>query len=460
MSEEKPISALQKNQEVTCRIDALGAEGEGICRGLGQVLFVPFALPGETVRVRVQKVTKSRAFGKVLELLSPSPQRVAPPCPHFGICGGCNLQHLDYQAQLANKTSQVANCMQRIGKLALDVPLTLGMEDPWRYRNKTALPVQEINGQPAAGYYAPRSHRLVPVAECLIANPLCDKATAAVIRWMRAQGVSAYQEEGNRGLVRHIITRVNARDEVMVTLAINGDTLPHAPMLIEGLKRAIPGFHSLHLTRQTAGDNVILGESHERLYGNTPFTDEACGLDFELSPLSFFQVNRQISQQLYRDALALAALNAGDRVIDLYSGAGAIALMAAGQCREAVGIEISPQAVENARANALINGVTNVVFHQGEAETLLPRMQAQGLPADVVFLDPPRKGAHPDVLHAVVHASPRRILYISCHPASQARDAAILAEQGYQVSHCQPYDMFCQTSQVENLLCFDKVEKE
>ncbi len=460
MAEEKPIDRLIKNQEVTCLIDALGTQGEGICRELGQVLFIPFALPGETVRARVQKVTKSLAFGKLLEVLSPSPQRVTAPCPHFGICGGCALQHLDYQAHLAHKTSQVASCMQRIGKLAVDVPLTRGMDIPWRYRNKTALPVQEINGQPEAGYYAPRSHRLVPVAQCLIAHPSCDQATAAVIAWMRAHDVPAFQEETNQGLVRHIITRVNVRDEAMITLAINGASLPHTPALIEVLKVALPGFHSLHLTRQTAGDNVILGEGHERLYGSTPFTDEACGLSFELSPLSFSQVNSLISQQLYQDALALAELKPGETVIDVYSGAGAIALMAAGRCREAIGIELSPQAVENAKANAVRNGIPNATFHQGEAEKLLPRMQAQGLSADVIFLDPPRKGAHQDVLEAVAAAGPRRILYISCHPASQARDAAVLCSLGYRISHCQPYDMFCQTAEVENLLCFDREKKE
>lgn len=452
--------SLKKNQEVICLIDALGAQGEGICHELGQVLFVPGALPGERARVRVQKAGPSLAYGKLLELLSESPERVKPPCPYFGRCGGCALQHMAYSAQLRYKTEQVASCMHRIAKLPVVASPALGMDEPWRYRNKTALPVQMADGQPAAGYYAPRSHRLVPVSGCLIARPECDSAVNAVIAWMRRHGVSAYREENGQGLVRHIITRVNTLGEVMVTIAINSRSLPHAAELAEALKTALPGFHSLHLTPQTAGDNVILGEAYETLYGSSSFTDEVCGLKFELSPLSFSQVNSQVSQRLYRDALAQAELTSNDRVLDLYSGAGAIALMAAGQCREAIGVEISPQAVENARANADRNHADNAVFHQGEAEKILPRLQSQGLAADVIFLDPPRKGAHPDVLCAAAAASPRRILYISCHPASQARDAAILSGMGYRVSRCQPYDMFCQTAEAENLLRFDRVREE
>ncbi|MGI6696506.1 MAG: 23S rRNA (uracil(1939)-C(5))-methyltransferase RlmD [Christensenellales bacterium] len=453
-----PQSGLRKNQEVSCRIDALGAQGEGICRGLGQVLFVPGALPGEEIRVRVQKVTKSLAYGKLLEVLKASLDRTAPPCPHFGCCGGCAMQHMSYQAQLTAKGQQVQDCLRRIGKLSIQVSASIGMEHPWRYRNKTALPVQLINGKPHAGFYAPRSHRLIPITECLIARPACDAATAAVIRWMREYAVIPYQEESKQGLVRHIISRVNTRDEVMVTLAINGGAIPHADALIQGLKSALPGFHSLHLTHQMAGDNVILGEDSHRLYGDRPFIDEACGLRFELSPLAFFQVNSTISQRMYQDAITLAGIRPGDTVVDLYSGAGVITLLASGHCHQAIGIEIAPQAVANAKANAVLNGINNAAFYEGAAEALLPRMQAEGLRCDVAFLDPPRKGAHPEVLSAIAQACPRRIIYISCHPASQARDAALLEEMGYQVVSSQPYDMFCQTAEVENLLCFDRIE--
>ncbi len=449
---------LRKNQEFTCRIEALGAQGEGICRELGQVLFVPGALPGEKVRLRVQKVTKSMAFGRVLEIIEKSPDRVSPPCPYFGRCGGCTLQHMSYPRQLEAKSALVRDNLSRIGKIQMDVPLTQGLSQPWRYRNKTALPVQHLEGQAVAGYYAPRSHRLIPVSECLIADPACDAATAIVIRWMNGQGISSFDEESKQGLVRHIITRVNAQGQVMLTLAINGQNLPQASLLAEELKQSLPGFHSLHITRQTAGDNVILGEESHRLYGEEIFIDEACGLQFELSPLSFFQVNSQISQQIYQDALTLADLKPGDTAVDLYSGAGAITLLAARHCQSAIGIEISPQAVENARANARRNGISNATFHEGEAEKLLPSLQKQGLRCDVLFLDPPRKGAHPEVLKAIAGAAPRRVLYISCHPASRARDAAILKELGYQAVHCQPYDMFCQTSGVENLLCFDLIQ--
>lgn len=457
MTPTLPGAALHKNQELTCRIDALGTQGEGICRGTGQVLFVPYALPGETVRVRVQKVAKSLAHGRLLEVLTPSSERVNPPCPYFARCGGCALQHLAYQEQLTHKARQIQDVLQRVGRMDLSVPQAVGLDNPWRYRNKTALPVQEIGGQPQAGYYAARSHRLVPVTACLIAHPACDTATQAAISWMREYEVSAFTEEKNSGLIRHIITRVNARDEAMVTLAINGERIPHASELIEGLKRALPGFHSLHLTFQTTGDNVILGEISQKLYGEGSFVDWACDLAFELSPLSFFQVNHTVSQRMYEQALLWADLQPDDTAVDLYSGAGAITLLAAGRCKRAVGIEISPQAVDNARSNALRNRVANASFHQGEAESLLPRMLEAGLAADVVFLDPPRKGAHPDALRAIAKANPRRIVYISCHPASQARDGAMLHELGYQATQCQPFDMFCQTAQVENVICFDRI---
>ena len=452
-----PGGPLRKNQEITCRIDTLGAQGEGICREMGQILFIPYALPGETVRAQVQKVTKSLAFGRLLDVLSPSPDRVAPPCSYFGRCGGCSLQHLDYQGQLVHKSKQIQEAMQRVGKIKMPVPPAVGLDEPWRYRNKTALPVQEIGGQPYAGYYAPRSHRLVPITSCLIAHPACDDATRAVTGWMREQGIAAFNEEENSGLIRHLVTRVNALDEVMVILAINGKHLPNAPELIKSLQNALPRFHSLHLTFQTTGDNVILGETSQSLYGDKSFVDWACGLSFELSPLSFFQVNSKVSQRMYERALLWADLQPDDTAVDLYSGAGAITLLAAGQCKRPIGFEISIESVENARSNALRNHADNAFFHLGEAEILLPQMLEAGLAADVVFLDPPRKGAHSDVLKAIAKAQPRRIIYISCHPASQARDAALLGALGYHAALCQPYDMFCQTAQVENVMSFERI---
>ena len=453
---------LTKNKALTCRVEAFGAGGEGICKPEGQVLFVPFALPGELVSVRVEKSLKTHAFGKLLEVLEPSPMRAQPPCPYYYRCGGCSGQHMHYEAQKGFKRQAVVDCMTRIGGLGqgFEIAETSGMEVPWRYRNKTALPLAAINGEAAAGYYAPRSHRLIPVASCLIANSASDITAAAVLLWMKEFAVLPYQEDDNTGLVRHIITRTNDRGESMVTLAVNGHDIPHRNKLISALQEALPGLVSVCITSQESGGNVILGESFRTLWGSPTLTDRISGLEFELSPLSFFQVNREICEKMYSYALHEAGLCESDCLIDLYSGIGTISLLAAKNCRRVIGIELSPAAVADAKQNAQRNSIGHTVFIQGPAEDILPELIQSGVQADVVILDPPRKGTHPAVLEAIAKAMPRRIIYISCHPASQARDAALLTGLGYQAVKAQPFDMFCQTAQVETVLTMSRIEKQ
>jgi 23S rRNA (uracil1939-C5)-methyltransferase len=446
---------LTKNKTLTCRVEAFGAGGEGICRPEGQVMFVPFALPGELVSVRVEKAMKTHAFGKLLNVLEPSPMRTDPPCPYYYRCGGCSSQHMRYEEQKRLKRQTVVDCMSRIGGLgSLQTAETSGMEEPWRYRNKTALPVAMVNGEAAAGYYAPRSHRLIPVASCLIADETSDIAAAAILRWMKEFSVIPYQEADNSGLIRHIITRKNDRSESMVTLAVNGPTIPHRDELISALRESLPRLASVCITTQESGGNMILGGSYRTLWGSPTLTDRISGLEFELSPLSFFQVNREICEKMYACALREVELVKYDCLIDLYSGIGTISLLAARSCGRVIGIELSPAAVADGKQNAKHNGIGNVEFMQGTAEDILPELVKSGIQADVVILDPPRKGAHQAVLKAIAQIKPRRIVYISCHPASQARDAAVLSGLGYQAVRAQPFDMFCQTAQVENILTF------
>ncbi len=452
---------LTKNQTLTCRVEGLGANGEGICRHDGQVVFVPFSLPGEEIVLRVQKTGKSHGYGKVLDVLVPSPSRVQPPCPYFFRCGGCSVQHMDYDSQLDFKKRQVADCLSRMGGIRQPVNPVIGMDHPWKYRNKTAMPVAATADGPAAGYYAPRSHRLVPVTSCLIAHQTSDAAADCVIRWMKRFEVSSYDERSKDGLVRHIITRTSRLGQVMVTLSVNGRSIPHQNELSEMLQEALPAFTSLCLTAQEEGDNVILGDDYQALVGSGRLTEQISGLEFDFSPLSFSQVNLEVCEKMYAHAIKEADVRPGDCLADLYCGAGAISLLAAKSSARVIGIELSPSAIHDAKANAERNGTGNARFLEGRVEAVLPELVRPGkLKVDVVLLDPPRKGAHPDALDAIGQAAPRKIVYISCHPASQARDAAILCGFGYRVVSAQPFDMFCQTSEIENVLAFERIDRE
>ena len=449
---------MQKNDVLTLSVDSLGIEAEGVCRHQGQVVFVPGALPGEEIRALIVKVQKSHAFGKLLEVLRSSDARRQPPCPYYPRCGGCGTQHMSYEEELSMKRRQVRDLMARVGGLEVDVPPVLGMDDPWRYRNKTSQPVTLREGKPVAGFYERRSHRVIATERCLIAMPQSDTASGIVLSWMKEHAVPPYDEARHSGLIRHIMTRVNHKGECMVVLIINGGALPHEKALTDALKRDLPGFVSLCVSPNTQRGNTILGSSYQTLWGQSRLSDRLCGFDFSLSPLSFFQINRSQAERLYHKALELSGVRPDDLVIDLYCGAGTISSLFAGHCREVIGIEIVPQAVKDATINAEHNGIRNLRFMRGAAEILMPQLAREGLRPDIVLLDPPRKGAAPEVLAAISLVSPRKIVYISCNPATQARDAKILCGSGYRVTAAQPVDLFCQTANVENILLFEREE--
>ena len=451
---------LKKNLTLTCQVERFGVNGEGIIRYEGQVVFVPFALPGEKIILRVQKVTKTHAFGKLLEVLEPSLSRTAPPCPYYFRCGGCSVQHMSYETQLSFKRETVFDCLSRIGSVIQPVNPVIRMIDPWRYRNKTAMPVALTEDGPAAGYYAYRSHRLIPVESCLIAHPSSDTAAGCVTRWMREYGIAPYEEMSGMGLVRHIITRNTGRNEVMVTLAINGKGIPHQDELVESLKESMLNISSLCLTSQEQRDNVILGQDYRVVYGSRILVERISGLDFELSPLSFAQVNSEIRDKMYAWVLSEAGINKDVCLLDLYCGAGTISLLSAKQTGRVIGVELSSQSVIDAMENARRNGITNAEFYHGRAEDVLPGLIESGLCPDVVILDPPRKGTHSAVLSSIGQAAPRKIIYISCQPATQARDAAVLVGLGYRITASQPFDMFPQTAEIENVLTFERNNEE
>lgn len=445
---------LAKNQcfEMTC--DAFGQDAQGVCRHEGMAVFVPGLLPGERALVRIVKPEKRYAFGHVEKLLEKSPSRAEPFCPIYKRCGGCVCQHMTYEASLAFKRQQVQDLLQRVGGLSIEVPPVWGMAHPFGYRNKGAYPVAQTDGAPACGFFAPRSHDLVPLPEngCAIQGEDSAKATQAVLNWMRQNSVPAYDEQTGRGLVRHIMTRSTTSGELMVVVVVTRADIPKAGRLIELLRAAVPGLCSVCLSVNSRRTNVILGTDIRVLWGKAAMEDTLCGLRFSVSPLSFFQVNPRQTERLYGLALEYAGLTGAETVVDAYCGAGTISLLLAQKAKKVIGIEIVPEAIQNANENAARNGIANAEFHVGATEELLPKLVANGLRPDVIVLDPPRKGCDPAVLQAIIAAAPKRVVYVSCGAPTLARDAKLLAEGGYAAEKVQCVDMFCWTGAVETVM--------
>ena len=446
---------MKKNECLSLTADRLGADLEGVCIHEGMPVFVPGLLPGETATVRIVKAENRYAFGRMESSPNPSAvNRRVPDCPSFPRCGGCTGRHMTYEATLAAKRRQVEDCFRRIAGIETEVLPVLGMENPFGYRNKTSLPAGGTDDEPVLGFYAPRSHAVIPVSACPNAMPPANELSAAFLAWMKMFHVKPYREETRQGLIRHLVIRVNRKGESMVSVAANGASVPHVKDLIDALVSL--GAVSVWLNENRADTNVILSDTWRLLYGKETLTDTLFDLSFELSPASFFQVNPDQTEKLYQTALDFTEMKSSDLLCDVYCGAGTITLTMARRCREAVGIEVVPEAVENAKQNALRNNILNASFRVGKAEELLPRMVADGLRPDVIVVDPPRKGLDPAVIHAMAQAGPDRLVYVSCNPATLARDAGLLKEKGYLVQKVQPVDMFCWTSGVETVVQLSK----
>ena len=432
-----------KNQcfEMTC--ESFGQDAQGVCRHEGIAVFVPGLLPGERALVRIVKPEKRYAFGRMEKLLEKSPDRTEPFCPIYKRCGGCVCQHMTYEASLAFKRQQVQDLLARVGGLSIKVPPVLGMEHPFGYRNKGAYPVAQIG-----------SHDLVPLPEngCAIQGEDSAKATQAVLTWMRQHNVPAYDELTGRGLVRHIMTRSTTSGELMVVVVVTRADIPKADRLVELLRAVVPGLCSVCLSVNSRHTNVILGTDIRVLWGKAAMEDTLCGLHFAVSPLSFFQVNPKQTEKLYGLALDYAGLTGNETVVDAYCGAGTISLLLAQKAKKVIGIEIVPEAIQNANENAARNNIANAEFRVGATEELLPQLVADGLRPDVIVLDPPRKGCDPAVLQAIIAAAPKRVVYVSCGAPTLARDAKLLAEGGYAAEKVQCVDMFCWTGAVETVM--------
>ena len=446
---------IKKNQIYTMKIDDIGEDGEGIGKIDGYTLFVKDALIGDEIEVKVIKTKKSYGYGRLQRIIKPSPYRVEPRCEHAGVCGGCQLQHSDYDEQLRYKENKIRNLLERVGKLKdFKMLPIIGMEEPYYYRNKAQFPVgMSKDGRVIAGFYAKRTHSIIDIKHCCIQAPVNEVIIEVVKNWMQENGILPYDEGKHEGLVRHILTRVGKRTgEIMVCLVINGTRLPAGDDLVARLL-SIEGMTSISFNVNRAKSNIILGDEVVSLYGPGYITDYIGKVKFQISPLSFYQVNPGQTEVLYGKVLEFAGLSKDKVVWDLYCGIGTISLFLAEKAKFVYGVEIVPQAIEDAKVNAGINGIENAAFFVGKAEEVLPRMYAEeGACADVIVVDPPRKGCDEELLDCMVRMAPERIVYVSCNPGTLARDLKVLEEKGYGVKKVQGVDMFGQCTHVETVV--------
>ena len=455
---------LQKNQILTLRIERLSSDGSGVAHSPdGETVFVPGAAPGDEADVRIVKDCKRYAFGILDHLRTPSPDRIPVDCAVAGPCGGCSLRHLDYTAELRAKQENVTDAFRRIG--GLDVPVLDICPSPEvdRYRNKVQFPVGlDKNGNPCIGFYAGRTHRIVPCPDCKLQPGVLNDIGNALCRFFAENGIQPYNEETGRGLVRHIFLRRGAHSgQIMVCLVCTRPNFPHADALCTRLREQFADIATILLNVNSKNTNVILGTETHTLYGPGYIEDTLCGVPVQLGPLSFYQVNTLAAERLYGIAAQYAQLTPDDLLLDLYCGMGTIGLSMVDHCRELVGVEIVPEAIESAKANAARMGEAVAAksrFFCADAGQAATRLAAEGLHPDVVMLDPPRKGCDESTLSAVVRMAPRRIVYVSCNPATAARDAAWLENNGYHAEKVQPVDLFPRTKHCECVIALSKGE--
>jgi len=465
---------MVKNQIVTITIEDIGNDGEGIGKYEGYTLFVKGALPQDVVKVKVLKAKKTYGYAKVEELISPSPDRVTPKCPVAGRCGGCQLQHYSYARQLQYKADKVRNCLLRIGGIeeerldAVTEPV-IGMEIPFYYRNKAQYPVgTDREGDPVMGFYAGHSHNIIDCTDCAIQEPVNTVILPVIKQFMKEKNISAYNEETGKGLLRHVLTRVGFHTkEVMVCLIINGRKFPGAEELAARVAKAVEEFRkepaaeagsyrlkSFCLNVNTEKTNVILGQEILPVYGDNYITDYIGNIKYRISPLSFYQVNPKQTVKLYEKALEYAELSGNETVWDLYCGIGTISLFLAQKAKQVYGVEIIPQAIEDAKVNSKINNLSNAEFFVGAAEDVMPAKYKESngtMKADVICVDPPRKGCEESLLDTVVAMEPKRIVYVSCDPATLARDVKYLEGKNYELKKVCPVDQFGHTGHVETV---------
>ena len=449
---------LEKGKIYEAVITDYTAEGQGVAKIEGCAVFVKNAIAGEKCRVVIEKAAKNWAAGKITEILEKSPHRVQRECPISASCGGCDFWHMDYEEETRLKAQRVRDCLNRLGGESLETVEILSAPSCYGYRNKAQYPVASHKGRVYAGFFKAGTHTVVENKRCHILPEDTDRVKDIVVDYVNHFRITAYDETAHKGLLRHIYVRRGAvSGQVLVCLVVNGRKLPHGEALIERLK-AVPGFTSLVLSVNTKKGNTILGDEFITLYGPGYIEDTLCGLTFRLSARSFYQVNHHQAQRLYEAAISQAGITKDDTVLDLYCGVGTITLCMAKAAGKVIGVEVIPQAVEDARENTVRNGVKNAEFFCGDAGEAALELERQGVKADVVVVDPPRKGLNADAIEALARFAPRRIVYVSCDPATLGRDVALLKERGYAVKNAMAADLFPRCAHVESIVCLTKEE--
>ncbi len=443
---------LEKNKIYEAVITDYTSEGQGVAKIDGCAVFIPNALKGERCMVRIEKAQKTWAAGKITELLEKSAHRVNRECPVAKLCGGCDFWHMDYEEETAMKAERVRQALNRIGGASLEEVQILSAPSCYGYRNKAQYPVDSKKGKAFAGFFRAGTHQVVENKRCLILPEETDRVKDAVIDYVNQFRVTTYDEETCKGLLRHIYVRRGAvSGQILVCLVINGRRIPKEQELLNRLMK-IPGFATLVLSVNTRKGNAVLGDEFITLYGPGYIEDTLCGLSFRLSPRSFYQVNHHQAQRLYEAAISQAEITKEDTVLDLYCGVGTITLAMAAAAGKVIGVEVIPQAVEDARDNAKRNGIENAEFFCGDAGQAALELEAKGIRADVAVVDPPRKGLNADTIEALHRMNPRRIVYVSCDPATLARDVALLKERGYVLKNAMAADLFPRCAHVESVV--------
>lgn len=446
---------LQKNMTIRLQITSVTAEGSGVGKtDEGMAVFVPLSAVGDTLDVRILKVKKTYAFGKIERIVTPSQHRVTPDCPHFAQCGGCVFRHIAYEEECRLKQQRVADALERIGGLRVPVSPIIPSERVLRYRNKAQLPVgTDKNSAPVMGFYAFHSHRIIDCGDCV----LQPESFAAVMRitrdFLAATDNDIYDERTGKGRLRHLYIRAGeCTGELMVCYVVNGNGLKREDLLLQMLRQGLPNLKTVVINSNRKKTNVILGSKNRTLYGSGTITDCLCGMRFKISPFSFWQVNREQAERLYEKAREYACLNGDEVLLDLYCGTGTIGLSMARDCRQLIGVEIVADAVRDAEDNAAVNSICNARFLCADAAQAAAQLEREGVRPDVIVLDPPRKGCGAELVKTIGKMNPKRVVYVSCDPATLARDLAFFGEAGYQTEQVTPVDMFPRTAHVETVV--------
>ena len=453
------MSELHRGDPLQVSIETATIDGSGVARVDGQVVFVPGALPGERCSVRIAHVGRSAVFAQLLSVLTPSAHRVEPDCPYFPRCGGCALRHMDYEQELALKQTHVQSCLTRIGGQTISALPITGAAQTDGYRNKVQFPVQEQDGRPVAGFFSGKTHRVIPVRHCRIQPDCADAIRGAVLAWMEQYHIRAYDEQTHTGYIRHIYIRFGAESgQILVCIVANCAQLPKKKQLVAALLAAEPGITTIVFSPNTKKGNTVLGTEFHPLYGDGTITDTLCGLQFRLSAPAFYQVNHAQAERLYEKAVQLAGLTGNETVLDLYCGTGTITLCLARHAKKAIGVEIVPQAIEDAKFNAAQNGMENAEFFCMDAGQAAKMLADRRTRPDVIVVDPPRKGVSADVIEAIGTMAPQRVVYVSCDPATLARDLKLLTAVGYTLQTAEAFDLFPRCAHVETVVLLSKDE--